>query len=617
MYNYPRRKLAVAVTAALLPGPLLAGTVSTITVDHLGDTSAPEHCTLRDALAAARDAQVVAGCNAGSNGQDVIEFSVSGDIYLDENWLLVDSDVVISGPGSEQLTIHGPGSGATVLVYDLAANSHVDDVVISGVGITAGSAQSGGGILALSGKLTLDDVHVFGNQVNSSNPEFARGGGLHVILADGGELVIENSVISGNTATSTASPPRSFGGGLNIVAEGVTRTEIRNTLFENNETNWRSGGLHWNVSNSSIELDEVTMTDNRAAQAYAAAGLYSQTAESQPAQEIVITHSVFDNNELTAASGFGFAVHAFASFGTEILIEDSAFSNTQGAGHNGGGLGIQGLGTPAAPSSAIIRRSTFSGNRAEVAGGLYLLGSALGDETDFSVLVEDSLILDNHTGYWGGGLSVSMAQGDHFVIENSTISGNLVEGATSATYGGVISAFSFDGGLFEMRHVTVTDNESEFNSSGLFVSAATQNRVEVHHSVISGNRCSPEAKDCFGEVVVDTVSGPNTIEPGGEISVNFSLLGSDEGFANTGSDVWFDPDPGLGALADNGGSTLTHLPMPGSPVIDAGDPEFKPPPFFDQRGTGFPRIVGKRIDLGAVEAPDNDQLFQDRFESSP
>src|SRR5206468_12368072 len=39
----------------------------------------------------------------------------------------------------------------------------------------------------------------------------------------------------------------------------------------------------------------------------------------------------------------------------------------------------------------------------------------------------------------------------------------------------------------------------------------------------------------------------------------------------------------------------------GSPAINAGDPSFTPPPDYDQRGPGFPRVVNGRIDIGAFE----------------
>ena len=64
------------------------------------------------------------------------------------------------------------------------------------------------------------------------------------------------------------------------------------------------------------------------------------------------------------------------------------------------------------------------------------------------------------------------------------------------------------------------------------------------------------------------------------------------------------PRPAIGSLAYNGGPTLTLLPQPGSPVIDAGNTMLT----HDQRGA--PRPVGARADFGAVEVAGNDTNLQ-------
>jgi hypothetical protein len=68
-----------------------------------------------------------------------------------------------------------------------------------------------------------------------------------------------------------------------------------------------------------------------------------------------------------------------------------------------------------------------------------------------------------------------------------------------------------------------------------------------------------------------------------------------------GPDDQINTDPVLGPLQNNGGPTYTHALLPGSPAIDAGDPKFTPPPFYDQRGSGFWRVRNGRIDVGAFE----------------
>jgi len=64
-------------------------------------------------------------------------------------------------------------------------------------------------------------------------------------------------------------------------------------------------------------------------------------------------------------------------------------------------------------------------------------------------------------------------------------------------------------------------------------------------------------------------------------------------------------NPLLGALASNGGPTMTHALLPGSPAINAGP---NPVPSFtgnanDQRGAGLARVVNGRVEIGAFEAP--------------
>ena len=84
-------------------------------------------------------------------------------------------------------------------------------------------------------------------------------------------------------------------------------------------------------------------------------------------------------------------------------------------------------------------------------------------------------------------------------------------------------------------------------------------------------------------------------------SLGYNLSSDDAGGFLTGPGDQINTDPVLGPLQDNGGPTFTYALLPGSPAIDAGDPNFIPPPFFDQRGPGFDRVVNGRIDIGSFE----------------
>ncbi len=89
---------------------------------------------------------------------------------------------------------------------------------------------------------------------------------------------------------------------------------------------------------------------------------------------------------------------------------------------------------------------------------------------------------------------------------------------------------------------------------------------------------------------------------GGTIISRGYNVGSDNGggYLN-GSGNQINTDPLLGPLQDNGGPTLTHALLPGSPAINTGDPNFTPPPSTDQRGSPFVRAFNSRIDIGSFE----------------
>lgn len=58
-------------------------------------------------------------------------------------------------------------------------------------------------------------------------------------------------------------------------------------------------------------------------------------------------------------------------------------------------------------------------------------------------------------------------------------------------------------------------------------------------------------------------------------------------------------DPLLASLAFNGGPTRTQALFTGSPAINAGSNPLNLT--TDQRGAGFPRVVGPAADMGAYE----------------
>ena len=82
----------------------------------------------------------------------------------------------------------------------------------------------------------------------------------------------------------------------------------------------------------------------------------------------------------------------------------------------------------------------------------------------------------------------------------------------------------------------------------------------------------------------------------GMASQGRNLFGSTYGFTVASNDTVSGANPLIAPLANNGGPTLTHALLPGSPTLDAGDDSLTG---TDQRG--FPRLSGAHVDIGAFE----------------
>jgi hypothetical protein len=184
------------------------------------------------------------------------------------------------------------------------------------------------------------------------------------------------------------------------------------------------------------------------------------------------------------------------------------------------------------------------------------------------------VVHEQHTSLNGGTLTLS----------NSTLSGN------SADRGGGISIS--EATPVTLTNVTVTDNRATLSGGGLAVFSASP---VLHNTLIAGN-----FRGATG-TTPDDVSGPlNSVGDNNLIGDGTHMTGLQSGVNGNQVGTAGNPiDPMLGALQDNGGPTLTHALLPGSPAIDGGNNAYATD--FDQRGPGFPRIVNGIIDIGAFE----------------
>ena len=278
--------------------------------------------------------------------------------------------------------------------------------------------------------------------------------------------------------------------------------------------------------------------------------------------------------DLTVSGGGTSGVFEIGS-GAKVAMEGITISD--GFASRSAGGAIDNLGTLA------LTDSTVSGNTAEYGGGIL---------NDGDLTLVNSTVSGNTAAQSGGGIANFNDPGDTAKIENSTIAGNTASGGTG---GGILGT----GGPMVIENSTVTDNADSASSGpcaldgrcGAVVNASS---VEVRSTIISGN----DGADVYnaGEI---TSGGYNLI---GSVPRAGTAIG---GFDATADRVGIS-NPELGPLEDNGGPTLTNLPLTGSPAIDRGN-SFGAT--ADQRGTPRPKDYafynnaqgGDGSDVGAVE----------------
>ena len=230
-----------------------------------------------------------------------------------------------------------------------------------------------------------------------------------------------------------------------------------------------------------------------------------------------------------------------------LTITNSIINDNSGPGvdNNAGGV--------------TIVDTTISGNSA--GGGVYTYQD--GGKIPGNLTVINSTISGNFASSDGGGIACGKSG---LTIINSTISGN-----SAGAYGGGIASDSFG--------------------------------MMIVNSTVSGNSAATCGGVCGGVEIANTILNANAAGniDGTVTSHGYNISSDDGGGLLTGPGDQINTDPLLDPLRDHGGPTLTHMPMRGSPAIDAGDPNFTPLPDHDQRGACFLRVFGGRIDVGSVE----------------
>jgi hypothetical protein len=524
--------------------------LSTFTVTDLGDTGqgSGQEGDLRYCI-------TQANTNAEHINQIVFQPGLAGTIRLTQGPLAITKELVLDGPGQDLLTVSGNGQSGVLDVTKSAAHMNTVDVadltIAGGTGFNVDGQVYGGGIYSTFADLTLTRVTVSGNSIPGGGD--GGGGGIY----SSGNLTLVSSTVADNQVRGGGTYRKGGGiynaaGTLTLVSSTVADNQVGSGVYT-----W--GGGIYNAGTTTVRSSTLSGNGVGMFGQPAGGGIYNAAGST-----VTISDSAVIDN--TALSGGG----VFNSAGGPLIVDHSTMSA------NGGG-GIWSYGW------VDLTDSTVAENTGE--GGIAAI--------DFRI--ERSTISGNNGdgGVWPLGLPGSG------VIEDSTISGN-----TGRLAGGILMGNSFGGlGSFvTLDHCTIVNNHGT-NAGGILVDTygSDHGYLIIGQTIVAGNDASNPSGG-------PDVNGLVEISRGGSFIGN-GALSSGWGASDRVGTADAPLDPLLGPLQGNGGPTLTHAPLPGSPLLLDGPGDDSP----DQRGSlrlanapgavAYNPATAFRVDAPAVVVP--------------
>jgi predicted outer membrane repeat protein len=391
-----------------------------------------------------------------------------------------------------------------------------------------------------------------------------------------------------------------LGGGA---VENFGNLQLNACIFSGNSST-ENGGAIYNDPSGTLGMQDCQVIDNSAAEF--GGGIYN-------AGELTISDSTISSNRQTK-NGIGGGGGIANDQRGDITITNSTISKNQ-AESLAGGIAI----TTTGGSGVTLSDSTISNNSVlqsdtensavsiSIAGGIDMESGGLhvhrcaifhNSATGTGSVTTQTLNADaNAHVVAGGGINignVSLAD-----IDNSTFDSNQAiasAGATTTTFGtGSARATAYAGGAVVCQFAELDLSSDTLATNTVNASAKESGSIG---GVNSNNFIAQES-------ILDNGA---FIPTWNSVVENGANQFDDEGGNYTGT------NPMLAPLANNGGPTLTRLPMSGSPLIDAGL-NGGAVGSTDQRG--FNRIVNNTIDIGAVEfQPGQDMLVLGSSKSS-
>ncbi|MCU0753495.1 MAG: CSLREA domain-containing protein [Xanthomonadales bacterium] len=263
-------------------------------------------CSLREAITAAQNGDLINFSALFNTPQTINLLSALPDLTR---------SISIQGPGANRLTVRRDFNAATAFRIFTIAPGASNGVTISGMTMTGGVADNGGGIRN-DARLTLNHVAIIGNTASNF------GGG---IFGPSVSVVttVANSTLSGNTAGASQ-------GTAGAIDHSGDLMVMNSTISGNTASNGNSnGGGIW--IGGVGQIVNTTVTQNSANGAASASGVFvSGTSPVSIRNSIVAGNS--NNTTLADVVGAGMATLGFNLIGNPGAVSFTATGDQFGTG---------------------------------------------------------------------------------------------------------------------------------------------------------------------------------------------------------------------------------------------------------------------------------------------
>ena len=422
-----------------------------------------------------------------------------------------------------------------------------------GVTITGNTAKNGGGVYTKSvktkgGKVTIDNstitenkatgngggicaednstVTVVGGKISSNTST-----GVEQTISGGGGLYTNNSTVTLDKVTITGNKAitdsRNDGGG--ILAAGSNLTITGSTITENTAPDC-GGGLF--LSHTNANITGSTIEGNRATYG---AGVYLNDSPDVAEADCTgsHTHNITGTNiNHNTASILGGGM--YVGLKSNVTLTGSTLdgnATTDKTGGQGGAIVAYGAGDITLDSTTVMN------NNAGVGGGLYSLGIAV---SDTHITLRNNTKFTGNTAASGAGIYLVRSSGNNILLE---LTDSAIDNNTASNLGGGI--FAYDGAQINANKASFNGNKAA-NGAGMYL-YGLNNKVtaELTDSFIDNNIASDWGGGIFAY-------------NGAEVKANNTSISNNKGGNAGGLLVWNNSSAELSNGSKVIGNTATN-----------------------------------------------------------